>query len=367
MPSSLRGHHHISVTDRSIVLGALGFVFLIVSCGREGPRAGAVDLCEVTPVVASARIDALVPDTARVKFAEVTRADVRPNGDLVVLDGTGPVLFRVDTLGRTTVLVDRRGTGPGELADPKAFAFDSRGHLWVASPNPPRIAEFDSTGKYIRTWSYWRAAMVSDLAFDGRDRLHASYRMLSAPDRLKDGSTFALVERLSLGDSVTSEPLDSLTRSTVIAAPFFSSPLIDVSLASSPAGDVVGTPALAYELRWYAGDAQRRVTGCQDGVDNEESLRKSTILEGGFTLLSHDIAFAPAPDGSLYHLTASIRKDGHQRLDRFDAQGRLLSAQLVQSVGAGGVYLSALLPTPDASFFWGYDVGGMLYAVRLGK
>jgi phospholipid/cholesterol/gamma-HCH transport system substrate-binding protein len=43
-------------------------------------------------------------------------------------------------------------------------------------------------------------------------------------------------------------------------------------------------------------------------VDNEERLRQSSLLEGGFTIITWDQAFAP--NGSLYHLTANVRADG---------------------------------------------------------
>lgn len=340
---------------------------LVVACRPAGDRslAQAPDPCRLVPVALRASVTPVTPDTTRVHVANVTRAAVLPSNELVVLDGTGPVLFRVDTLGRTTVLHDRRGPGPGELSDPRAFAIDTRGHVWIAGPSPPAISEFDAQGRFLRSVRYWRASMINDLAVDAAGRLVAAYRLLNAPGHLAEGASFATVERLEIeGDSIRATALDSATVRTVGAAPFFNAPVVEFSLASSIGGGVVSTTTLAYRLAWYgAGDSAMVMHGCQDGVDNEERLRQSTILQGGYRLIAHDIAFAP--DGSLYHLTANVRADGTQRLDRYAADGRHLQAMLIPSRRTGGAYLSGLLPTSDSTWFWGYEIGGQLYQVRV--
>lgn len=326
----------------------------------------ATDACQLTPVAVPADFRTIEPDTMRVKFAGVTRAEVGPDGRLFVLDGSGPVLFAVDTFGTTTVVVDRAGSGPGELQDPRAFAFDSRGHLWVASPNPPMISEFDRTGRHLRSLRYWRASMVSDMAFDEAGNLYLAYRVLNLRGGTGSVSALVIVDRLIFeADSVRGVTLDSIASSTLTQPPHFDAPIVEYSLASSRTGELVWTLTLAYQLRWLdvATGSQQTVLGCQDGVDNEKRLKKATIFEGGYTLITHDVGFAP--DGSLYHLTANVRRDSTQRLDRFDPSGRLAESWLLPSRKKGGVYLSAALPTAEPGFFWGYDVGGYIYAIRV--
>jgi hypothetical protein len=320
----------------------------------------------VTPVSVQADFRVVEPDSSRVKFAGVTRAEVGPDGRLFVLDGSGPVLFALDTVGTTTVIVDRAGSGPGELRDPRAFTFDSRRHLWVASPNPPMISEYDGTGQHVRSLHYWRAFMVSDMAFDAADHPYLAYRVLNPQGRVADGSVLVTLDRLAIeGDSVTGATVDSITSVTLAQPPHFNSPIIEYSVTSSRTGQLVRTLTLAYQLRWLdpSSGSARTVWGCQDGVDNEERLKKATIIEGGYTLITHDLAFAP--DGSLYHLTANVRRDSTQRLDRFDSSGRLAESWLLPSRRKGGAYLSALLPTGDSQLFWGYEVGGNIYTVRI--
>lgn len=344
-----------------------------LACGRDDQLAdiGSDAECAMTPIAVKATFTPVLPDSTLVRMAHVTRAEVATNGDLIVLDGSAPALFRVDARGRTTVLLDRGGPGPGELHDPRAFTIDSRGHIWVASPTPPSISEFDSAGTHLRSLRYWRAAMVVDMAVDARDQLLLAYRMVNPMGSTYDGPPFATVERLTIGDSITATALDSLTSASMARAPYFNAPVIEFSIASprssSPGGAVVATSSVAYQIRWFdsVGRLSTLVAGCQDGVDNAEKLQESTMFEGGYTIITWDQAFAQ--DGSLYHLTANVRRDGSQRLDRFTADGRLSESLLVPSRARGGAYLSALLPTADSTRFWGIETGGALYVVRLAR
>ncbi|MCH7683467.1 MAG: 6-bladed beta-propeller [Gemmatimonadetes bacterium] len=89
-------------------------------------------------------------------------------------DGDGPEVFgaigalRIDRLGRIYVLEDqadeirvfeadgryvrnigRRGSGPGELANPIGMDWDADGNLWVVDVGNARYSVFDTTGSYL--------------------------------------------------------------------------------------------------------------------------------------------------------------------------------------------------------------------------
>src|SRR3989442_13209027 len=44
------------------------------------------------------------------------------------------------------------GSGNGQLDDPKGVVVDTKGNLYVVDSGNNRIQEFDTNGKFIRTW-----------------------------------------------------------------------------------------------------------------------------------------------------------------------------------------------------------------------
>jgi hypothetical protein len=345
----------------------LAALLFIGACSTEqAPVASELDSCTNQPTLVSAEFRLVYPDSTRVRVGEITRASVGQSGELFVLDGTGPLLFRVDSTGGVRVLVSRKGRGPGELLDPRAFAIGPTGEIAVLTPDPPQIALFDSTGRFLRALRYWRAAMATDAAFDADGHLYVSYRGLRLSERLRGGERFATVERLLLGDSIVEQPVSELDSATVNGHPYFSAPIIETFLASSPSGQIAATGNLLYDMLLIGHDAELfKVRGCTDGVENSERLKQSSLLEGGYTLLGAELAYAP--DGTLFRLTPSIRKsDGYQRLDRWSSKGVLMSSWLLPSASTGGHYLTAVLPTQDSTRLWGYEAGGELYTIRVG-
>ena len=91
------------------------------------------------------------PDT----FGYPTAVAVAPNGDIFVADGHSGckcqnariVKFSKD--GTFIKQFGKRGSGPGELLDPHALAFDSRGRLFVADRSNNRLEIFDQDGKFL--------------------------------------------------------------------------------------------------------------------------------------------------------------------------------------------------------------------------
>ena len=63
------------------------------------------------------------------------------------------------------------GAGPGELSNPHALAFDSKGRLFVADRRNHRLSIFDQDGKFIANWTQF--SRISGLAIDRNDNIYA--------------------------------------------------------------------------------------------------------------------------------------------------------------------------------------------------
>jgi sugar lactone lactonase YvrE len=80
-----------------------------------------------------------------------------PNGDIFVADGHVPLttnmrIVKFSKDGKFITAWGKKGTGRGELDDPHAIAFDSRGRLFVADRGNRRLQIFDQNGGYIDEW-----------------------------------------------------------------------------------------------------------------------------------------------------------------------------------------------------------------------
>ena len=330
--------------------------------GRQGTTGNA---CALTPQRIQADFQPVVLDSASMRITEVTRAAVGPLGDLYVLDGTGPLLLRLDSIGRGRVLLNRRGKGPGELLEAKAFAIAPSGAIAVLTANPSRISLFDSSGHFQRALPYWRAAMAVDAAYDRNGRLYVSYRGMGLGQRLHPGETFPMVEQLTLGDSVVAHTVVALDAETVTGDPYYRAPIIEMYVASSRTNQIAVTGNLFYEVVLVENDSVvRRVQGCDDGLNNRDQLKNSTLLEGGYSIMGAALAYAW--DGSLIRLTPAARPgDAAQRLDRWSPAGVLISAWLLPGYKTGAPDFTAVFPTPDPTRYWGYDARGEIYLIRV--
>jgi len=91
-------------------------------------------------------------------FGAPTDVVVAPNGDIFVSDGHSGCrcpnarIVKFDKNGKFIKEFGKRGTGPGDFADPHALAFDSAGRLFVGDRTNNRVEIFDQDGKFIAEW-----------------------------------------------------------------------------------------------------------------------------------------------------------------------------------------------------------------------
>lgn len=102
---------------------------------------------------------------------------VAPNGDIFISDGhvgcncTTARILKFSADGKFIKQWGKLGTGPGELNDPHAFVFNSKGQLIVSDRANNRIQVFDQDGKFIAAWTQF--GRPSGLAIDKNDVLYA--------------------------------------------------------------------------------------------------------------------------------------------------------------------------------------------------
>jgi len=97
------------------------------------------------------------------------------NGDIFVSEGHGRGNNRVMKFKKDGTFIKewgKLGTGPGEFDQPHAFAFDSKGLLYVGDRNNNRIQVFDQDGKFIREYRQW--SRPSGIFIDKHDVLYCA-------------------------------------------------------------------------------------------------------------------------------------------------------------------------------------------------
>ena len=109
---------------------------------------------EVLLTLGTAGVPGEGPDT----FNRPADIAVAPNGDIFVSDGHSPMetnmrIVKFSKDGTFIKAWGRKGTTRGELDDPHAIAFDSRGRLFVADRRNNRIQIFDQDGGYLDEWT----------------------------------------------------------------------------------------------------------------------------------------------------------------------------------------------------------------------
>jgi sugar lactone lactonase YvrE len=100
-------------------------------------------------------------------------------GDIFVCEGHSDAatanarISKFDKTGKFLKEVGKRGNAPGELLQPHAFAFDSRGRLFVADRSNNRIQIYDQDLNLLDTgWEQY--SRISGLWIDKNDMLYAA-------------------------------------------------------------------------------------------------------------------------------------------------------------------------------------------------
>jgi RHS repeat-associated protein len=77
----------------------------------------------------------------------------RSKGDVWVLDTGHDQLVEFSEGGEFLRRVGSKGTGNGQLSEPKSIAVDSKGNVWVADTGNDRIEEFNEKGEYQKQFT----------------------------------------------------------------------------------------------------------------------------------------------------------------------------------------------------------------------
>lgn len=97
-------------------------------------------------------------------------------GEIFVAEGHGSTHARISKFDRTGTFIKAwgtRGTGPGEMDQPHALAFDSRGRLVVADRSNNRLQIFDQDGNLLEH-GYQQFSRLSGIWIDAQDVLYGT-------------------------------------------------------------------------------------------------------------------------------------------------------------------------------------------------
>ncbi len=135
---------------------------------------------------------------------------VAPNGDVFVAEGHSDAdtanarILKFSKDGKFIKAFGKKGTGPGELAQPHALAMDSQGRLFVGDRSNNRIQIFDQDGKYITEWAQFSrpsglyidkndVIYVADSESGSVDPPHGAWKRGIRVGSAKDGSVTAFI------------------------------------------------------------------------------------------------------------------------------------------------------------------------------
>jgi DNA-binding beta-propeller fold protein YncE len=103
---------------------------------------------------------------------------VAPNGDIFVAEGHSDAadanarILKFDKTGKLLKTYGKKGSGPGELAQPHALAMDSRGRLFVGDRSNNRILIFDQDFKQLGEWTQF--SRPSGIEIDRNDVIYVA-------------------------------------------------------------------------------------------------------------------------------------------------------------------------------------------------
>jgi sugar lactone lactonase YvrE len=113
---------------------------------------------------------------------------VAPNGDIYVSEGHGGANSRIVKFtkdGKFIAEWGKKGSGRGELDQPHALAFDSRGRLFVGDRSNNRIVILDQQGTVLDQWTQF--SRPSGIYIDRNDRLYVADSESESVSRNHDG------------------------------------------------------------------------------------------------------------------------------------------------------------------------------------
>jgi sugar lactone lactonase YvrE len=135
---------------------------------------------------------------------------VAPNGDIFVAEGHSDAdtanarILKFSKDGKFIKAFGKKGSGPGEFAQPHALAMDSKGRLFVGDRSNNRIQILDQDGKYITEWTQFSrpsgiyidkndVIYVADSESGSVDPAHGAWKRGIRVGSAKDGSVTAFI------------------------------------------------------------------------------------------------------------------------------------------------------------------------------
>jgi hypothetical protein len=91
-------------------------------------------------------------DEGPLSFSDLRSFAVGEDGTLYVLEARENEVRVFDGSGAFLRTIGRRGQGPGEFERANGVALTPDGHLWVYAPGARRLAQFTTTGEFVRNY-----------------------------------------------------------------------------------------------------------------------------------------------------------------------------------------------------------------------
>ncbi len=279
----------------------------------------------------------------------ITSAAIKPMLDSIFKQAPifGNVANAVSGYATETLTFGDAGTGPGLFQDPRHLAVDPNGNIYVSDYDTGRIQRFDSTGKFLNTWTLpGKKPIVASIAADRSGNVYVvqDFAFPRSPIFKYDGATGKLVDTIDT-DKDSFESVVTLADGNLMA---FSHQINSDDLVKlSPDGKVLSRVSKAISSQ----------------LENSSLLSVAIAVDGlgnTFVLCPFDYAvlrFSPSgkftnrfgrqgdADGDFRSMSQAIAVDGKSRVYVsnfgkilvFDADGRYLDAISTSTYPAYGM------------------------------
>lgn len=117
----------------------------------HNPKSGLWDSASAWRVTRTLRLGT-VEGVGPAAFGRIESVAVGEDGAIYILDGQANEIREFDSTGRWVRTFGRSGHGPGEFANPNGMAWGPHGNLWVMDPAAKRLTVFDTSGAFAASY-----------------------------------------------------------------------------------------------------------------------------------------------------------------------------------------------------------------------
>ena len=93
----------------------------------------------------------ILQENSEILISSIKDVDVDSKENIWIIDWDGGQLVKYDKYGKNSLLIAKKGKGPGELYRPESIFIDNSDHVYVANILD-RISMFDGNGKFINAF-----------------------------------------------------------------------------------------------------------------------------------------------------------------------------------------------------------------------